>query len=84
MPESSKTVIEIDYGEDDTAKAIQKAITPDNLMVPDGMHIITMVQGSVLEIEVHTDRSIGSLVATLDDMLSCIQAAERAIEEAAN
>ncbi len=48
------------------------------------MHIITMVQGSVLEIEVHTNRSIGSLVATLDDMLSCIQAAERAIEEAAN
>ncbi len=84
MPESSKTVIEIDYGEDDTAKAIQKAITPDNLTVPDGMHIITMVQGSVLEIEVYTDRSIGSLVATLDDMLSCIQAAERAIEEATN
>ena len=84
MPESSKTVIEIDYGEIDTAKAIQKAITPDNLIVPDGMHIITMVQGSVLEIEVHTDRSIGSLVATLDDMLSCIQAAERAIEEAAS
>lgn len=82
MPESSKTVIEIDYGEVDTAKAIQKAITPDNLGVPDGMHIITVVQGSVLEIEVHTDRSIGSLIATLDDMLSCIQAAERAIEEA--
>jgi len=82
MPESSKTVIEIDYGEADTAKAIQKAITPDNLGVPDGMHIITAVQGSVLEIEVHTDRSIGSLIATLDDMLSCIQAAERAIEEA--
>lgn len=84
MPESSKTVIEINYLEIDTANAIQKAITPDNLIVPDGMHIITMVQGSVLEIEVHTNRSIGSLVATLDDMLSCIQAAERAIEEAAS
>ena len=84
MPESSKTVIEMDYGEIDTANAIQQAITPDNLIVPDGMHIITMVQGSVLEIEVHTNRSIGSLVATLDDMLSCIQAAERAIEEAAS
>jgi hypothetical protein len=82
MPESSKTVIEIDYGEANTAKAIQKAINPDNLGVPDGMHIITVVQGSVLEIEVYTDRSTGSLIATLDDMLSCIQAAERAIEEA--
>ena len=81
MPESSKTMIQIDYGEVNTAKAIQKAITPDNLTVPDGMHIITLVNGTVLEIEVHTDRSIGSLVATLDDMLSCIQAAERAIEE---
>ncbi|MBT3284064.1 hypothetical protein HN807_03005 [Candidatus Bathyarchaeota archaeon] len=82
MPESSKTVIEIDYGDADTAKAIQKAITPDNLNVPDGMHIITVVEGTVLEIEVHTERSIGSLVATLDDMLSCIQAAEMAIEDA--
>jgi len=84
MPESSKTVIEVDYGEADTAKAIQKAITPDNLTVPDGMHIITLVNGTVLEIEVHSDRSIGSLVATLDDMLSCIQAAEKAIEDAVN
>ncbi len=84
MPKSSKTVIEIDYGEANTAKAIQKAITPDNMTVPDGMHIITLVNGTVLEIEVHTDRSIGSLVATLDDMLSCIQAAERAIEDALN
>ncbi len=48
MPESSKTVIAIDYGEANTAKAIQKAINPDNLGVPDGMHIITVVQGSVL------------------------------------
>ena len=84
MPESSKTVIEIDYGESDTATAVQKAITPDNLTVPDGMHIITLVNGSILEIEVYTDRSIGSLVATLDDLLSCIQAAEKAIEEVAN
>ena len=82
MPESSKTVIEIDYGEVDTAIAVQKAITPDNLTVPDGMHIITLVNGSVLEIEVYTGRSIGSLVSTLDDLLSCIQAAEKAIEEA--
>ncbi len=82
MPKSSMRVIEIDYGEANTAKASQKAITPDNMTVPDGMHIITLVNGTVLEIEVHTDRSIGSLVATLDDMLSCIQAAERAIEDA--
>lgn len=81
MPESSKTVIQIDYGSQEKAVTVQKAITPDNLEVPDGMHIITLVQGSVLEIEVHSDRSIGSLVATLDDMLSCIQAAEKTIEE---
>ncbi len=79
MPES-KTTITIDYRDKATAIAVQKSISPDNLNLPDGMHIFLTAMGSKLELEVVTDRSIGSLVSTLDDLLSCIQAAEKALE----
>ena len=77
----SSTKIRIKYKDTETARAIQKAITPDNIGAPDGMHIMAYVEDSVLEIDVLSDRSIGSLVSTLDDMLSCIQAAEKTLEE---
>jgi hypothetical protein len=81
MPEA-KTAISINYRDKATALAIQKSVVPDNLELPDGIHIFLAVVGNTLEIEVLSDRSIGSLVSTLDDLLSCIQAGERALEEA--
>jgi hypothetical protein len=80
MPEA-KTQITIDYKDKETALAIQKSVTPDNIELPDGIHIFISVVESTLEIEVLSERTIGSLVSTLDDLLSCIQAGERALEE---
>jgi hypothetical protein len=77
----SSTNIKITYTDEKTARAIQSAITPDNIGAPDGMHIMVYVTEKTLEIEIYSDRSIGSLVATLDDLLSCIQAAEKALEK---
>ena len=82
MPDtSSSTHIQIRYNDEKTARAIQRAITPDNIGAPEGMHIMALVDENVLEIEVFSDRSIGSLVSTLDDLLSCIQAAEKTLED---
>ena len=82
MPDTNtSTSIKIRYDDAKKAHAVQKAITPDNIGAPDGMHIMTLVDGETLEIEVHSDRSVGSLVSTLDDLLSCVQAAEKSIEE---
>ena len=80
MPEAN-TVIKIDYRDKKTALAIQKSVVPDNLELPDGIHIFMAVVGNTLEIEVLSERSIGSLVSTLDDLLSCIQAGEKALGE---
>jgi hypothetical protein len=80
VPDTS-TKIDITYKDKKTAAAIQRAITPDNVGAPEGMHIITNLNGNSLEIEVYSERSIGSLISTLDDLLSCIQAAEKTIEE---
>lgn len=81
MPDTSSTTkIQISYIDEKTARAIQKAVTPDNIGAPDGIHILTLVNGKTLEIEVYSERSIGSLVSTLDDLLSCVQAAEKTLE----
>ncbi|MBN2335639.1 hypothetical protein JXL21_08770 [Candidatus Bathyarchaeota archaeon] len=77
----SSTVITIEYRDQRAADAILKAIEPDNLGVPEGIRIEARAIEGVVTITVDSGRGVGSLVATLDDLLSCIQAAEKAIEE---
>ena len=78
---SSRTKITIDYWDGETARSVKSAIEPDNFSVPNGVHIITLVDLSSLIIEVDCEKGVDTLVATLDDLLSCIQAAEKALEE---
>ena len=77
----SSTKITIRYADQRTAEAILRAVEPDNLTVPDGIEIEAEAVGGLVTINVDCRRGIGSLVATLDDLLSCIQAAEAAISE---
>ena len=57
------------------------AIAPDNLGAPEGMSIDARVDGGTLSVTVKSSRGLGSLVSTLDDLLSCIQAAEAALRQ---
>jgi hypothetical protein len=77
----SETKIQLKYKDNITAAAIQKAIIPDNIGIPDGIKIKTYVEQNVLRVEAYSIRNIGSLVSTLDDLLSCIQAAEKSLED---
>lgn len=79
MPEAS-TTIEIRYKHPNTAKSIMDAVSPDNLDTPEGIEIDVQVEGGDLKISISCSREIGSLLSTVDDLLSCIQAAERAID----
>lgn len=80
MPEAS-TTIDIRYKDSQTARSIMEAITPDNLDAPPGIDVYAKVEGKTLKISISCSRDIGSLLSTVDDLLSCIQAAERTIEE---
>lgn len=82
-PEVS-AAIDIRYGDADTARFIVEAISPDNLQAPQGVTIEAKANGCTLQVTVSCSRGVGSLIATIDDLLSCIQAAERAINEIAN
>jgi hypothetical protein len=63
------------------ARSIMEAISPDNIQSPEGVVIETRVKDSELHITISCVGGIKSLIATLDDLLSCIQAAERALLE---
>lgn len=80
----ASAAIDVSYRDADTARFIAVAISPDNLQAPKGVTVEVKVNGCTLQVSVKCCRGVGSLFATIDDLLSCIQAAERAIVEVAN
>ena len=69
----------IRYSDVEIANAVLKAIGPDNCQVPEGIEIEATLIGSVLNLEVLCAKGVGSFITTLDDLLACISAAEKAI-----
>ena len=80
MPEAS-TTIDIHYDDSKTVRSIMEAISPDNLDAPEGIDVAAKVEENILKISISCSRDIGSLISTVDDLLSCVQVAERAIDE---
>lgn len=77
----SEATVTIQYRDRKTAESVLKAVEPDNLVIPEGISLDSSVTGDTLTVQVECARGVGSLVATLDDLLSCIQAAENALGE---
>jgi hypothetical protein len=82
-PEAS-AVINIHYEDADTARFIVEAISPDNLQAQKGVTVEAKANECTMHLKVTCSRGVGSLIATVDDLLSCVQAAERAISEIIN
>lgn len=77
-PEATAT-IRIRYSDREIVHAVSTAVSPDNVQVPNGITIRIETDDDVLILSITCSKGIGSLVATVDDLLSCVQAAERAI-----
>jgi tRNA threonylcarbamoyladenosine modification (KEOPS) complex Pcc1 subunit len=73
--------INISYNDPETAASIREATTPDNQETPPGITIDSHVHDSTLHITVTSNKRVSTLIATLDDLLSCIQAAEKALTQ---
>jgi len=71
--------LRLSYSSEGEAKAIYDAVAPDNKPLPPGLKIEMALDGRELLIDVSCLRGLESLWATLDDLLSCIQVAERAL-----
>lgn len=74
-----RATLKLKYPSGRIAEAIALAITPDNEKAPPGLRIETQIENSSLIASVYCERGLDSLTATLDDLLACIQAAERAL-----
>lgn len=77
-PEVTAT-IKIRYRDGETARAVWVAVSPDNFQAPRGITVEAETADGELSLSITCSKGIGSLVATVDDLLSCVQAAERAI-----
>jgi len=64
--------IKLDFQSSDVANQILEAISPDNTPLPKGLTIDCSVKGTKLLIAIQCERSISSLGATLEDIMSAI------------
>ena len=77
----TRVEITLCYDDSETAESIRDATSPDNQETSPGITIKSHVHKSTLHINVLSNTGMGTLIATVDDLLSCIQAAERALQE---
>ncbi|MGQ9788738.1 MAG: KEOPS complex subunit Pcc1 [Candidatus Hadarchaeaceae archaeon] len=64
------------YGKSKVARAVAKAIGPDNQGLPSKLWVSTMVRGNKVISSIKLEGKLETLLATLDDLLFCTLAAE--------
>ncbi len=72
--------VKISYPDEATALAALESVEPDNLEAPEGIKIHAERIKNELLITVATSRGVGTFASTLDDLLSCLSAAEKALK----
>jgi hypothetical protein len=61
------------------AEAVTNAVFPDNIRVPYGLFIRTKRQGTNVVTKIECKKSLQTLIATIDDLLSAVSVAEKSI-----
>jgi len=74
-----KAVLSFRYGTEAAARAIMGAVAPDNVPVPPGVAVRSSTRGADAEARVVCAKGVGTLLATLDDLLGHMQLAEQTI-----
>ncbi len=72
--------IELQFELASDTEYILKSVTPDNFPLPEGLQIkSSMVQNQII-FEIKCERSLESLAATIEDLLSAIDLSIRTLE----
>lgn len=68
------------YGSEAEARAIAEAVSPDNIAAPEGLIVETKAIGNRVTTTIRYDGdNIATFMSTIDDLLSCIGAAEKTL-----
>lgn len=76
-----RLVIEKRLSSREIARAIKEAIQPDNKEAPANTEIELELLESCLKIKISSTADIPSFLRTIDDLLVCINAAEKVLNE---
>ncbi len=74
-----EAVITLSYDNENHAKAVSEAVSPDNVEVPIGLEVKTVKRGSKVVTLIKCERSLETLISTIDDLLMSVQVAEKVI-----
>ncbi|MFW9973715.1 MAG: KEOPS complex subunit Pcc1 [Candidatus Thorarchaeota archaeon] len=72
--------IQLQFQSEEEARRTLSAISPDNTPLPEGLLIECLLDNRELTITVKSSRSLDSLAATLEDIMSAIDLSLRASE----
>ena len=68
------------YEDPEKAEAIAKAISPDNVKVPSGLSVKTTRLNEKVVTQIRCEEGkFGTFISTIDDLLSCVSVAEKAL-----
>ena len=74
--------INLCYKNEREAEAVAKAVSPDNVEVPQGLYVKTVRNGSEVHTTVECQTRLQTLIATIDDLLACVSVAEKSFKVA--
>lgn len=75
----AEVIIRRHYPRDGMADVVMKAVSPDNAGAPGGTAIESYACDKQLTVRISSTDDLKSLLRTLDDLLFCIQTAERTL-----
>ncbi len=78
----SEMSIRREYASQRIAISILKAVSPDNKGAPGDTKIEMRAEGNSLLVKIVSDAALPSFLRTVDDLLLCLQAAEKAADGA--
>jgi hypothetical protein len=75
-----QATITLEYDDAETATAVAKAISPDNLKAPMGLTVKTTLENNFVVTQIDIDDKIATFIATIDDLLSSASTAEKTLK----
>jgi len=81
---TSMAVIIMTWDDEKVAKSVVKAVAPDNSKLPAGLLIKTVRAGNTAVTKIVNIKGVETLLATIDDLFSCSQVAEKVVDVAKN
>jgi len=71
--------ITLEYNDAKDAKAVAKAVSPDNFKAPPSLFIETTSKGNNVVTYIKCKMKIPTFIATIDDLLFCVSIAEKTL-----